>query len=164
MSVPGATRRSRPLGVVGGQPVPIGSRCRPPQEERRSDTREAQSAQSFPGGWSSRAVRCEVHSAQSFPGGWGSYEVRMRLIRLNRFPKFAVLVQYTSSTPTDAGQRGKNRSQSRTVEPGLMFAIVTFVRTDVTPPSAVLCGTWFLQQRANYCCDVRTCVNVVVYS
>ena len=68
MSVPGATRRGRPLGVVGGQPVPIGSRCWPPREERRSDTREAQSAQSFPGGWSSRAVRCEVHSAQSFPG------------------------------------------------------------------------------------------------
>ena len=56
MSVPGATRRGRPLGVVGGQPVPIRSRCWPPREERRSDTREAQSAQSFPGGWSSRAV------------------------------------------------------------------------------------------------------------
>ena len=145
MSVPGATRRGRPLGVVGGQPVPIRSRCWPPREERRSDTREAQ-------------------SAQSFPGGWSSYEVRVRLSRLNRFPEFAVLVQYTSSTPTDAGQREKNRSQSRTVEPGLMFAIVTFVRTDVTPPGAVLCGTWFLQQRANYCCDVRICVNVVVYS
>ena len=129
MSVPGATRRGRPLGVVGGQPVPVRSRCWPPREERRSDTREAQSAQSFPGGWSPRAVRCEVHSAQSFHGGWE-----------------------------------KNRSQSRTVEPGLMFAIVTFVRTDVTPPGAVLCGTWFLQQRANYCCDVRICVNVVVYS
>ena len=153
MSVPGATRRGRPLGVVGGQPVPIRSRCWPPREERRSDTREAQSAQSFPGGWSSRAVRCEVHSAQSFPGGWSSRAVRVRLIRLSRFPEL-----------TDAGQREKNRSQSQTVEPGLMFAIVTFVRTDVTPPGAVLCGTWFLQQRANYCCDVRICVNVVVYS
>ena len=134
MSVPGATRRGRPLGVVGGQPVPIRSRCWSPREERRSDTREAQSAQSFPGGWSYCAAR-------------------VRLIRLSRFPEL-----------TDAGQREKNRSQSRTVEPGLMFAIVTFVRTDVTPPGAVLCGTWFLQQRANYCCDVRICVNVVVYS
>ena len=109
------------------------------------------------------ANRCQ---SEADAGHRGKKEdrIRVRLSRLNRFPEFAVLVQYTSSTPTDAGQREKNRSQSRTVEPGLMFAIVTFVRTDVTPPGAVLCGTWFLQQRANYCCDVRICVNVVVYS
>ena len=62
MSVPGATRRGRPLGVVGGQPVPIGSRCWPPREERRSDTREAQSAQSFPGVCSS----CAVHQLNAY--------------------------------------------------------------------------------------------------
>ena len=107
MSVPGAIRRGRPLGVVGGQPVPI-----------RADAGHR---------------------------GKKEDQMRVRFIRLNRFPEIAVLVQYTSSTPTDAGQREKNRSQSRTVEPGLMFAIVTFVRTDVTPPGAVLCGTWFLQ-------------------
>ena len=62
MSVPGATRRGRPLGVVGGQPVPIRSRCWSPREERRSATREAHSAQSFPGVCSS----CAVHQLNAY--------------------------------------------------------------------------------------------------
>ena len=129
----------------------VANRCQPEADAGHRGKKEDQ-------------IRVRFIRLNRFPEVGVLVQYVVRFIRLNRFPEFAVLVQYTSSTPTDAGQREKNRSQSRTVEPGLMFAIVTFVRTDVTPPGAVLCGTWFLQQRANYCCDVRICVNVVVYS
>lgn len=129
----------------------VANRCQPEAESGHRGKEEDQIRVRF-----SRLIR--------FPEVAVLLQYVVRLIRLNRFPEFAFLVQYTSSTPTDAGQREKNRRQSRTVEPELMCAIVTFVRTDVTSPGAVLCGTWFLQQRANYCCDVRIRVNVVVYS
>ena len=39
MSTPGATRRGRPLGETGGQPVPVRRRSWSPLEERRPSTR-----------------------------------------------------------------------------------------------------------------------------